>query len=192
MPSRSSGNNCCNALVILFSENETSIWLQTLGCTFFENSTSNSLPPSPQHKHTENKERDGQTGPVLRQARACTTHSTKRMHVTNTCPYLALTTIVTTGLHSTMRRQNAACSTPSLPIRGIRSCGVEALSNLARLQRPVIVGPVIVATSNCGGNIFAGGPHVRNSHASNSQINHGCNSDQNEQHWVAVASRMLV
>ena len=29
---------------------------------------------------------------------------------------------------------------------------------------------------------------VHNSPASNSNINHGCNSHQNEQHWVAVAS----
>ena len=32
--------------------------------------------------------------------------------------------------------------------------------------------PTSRSTNNCGGHMFTGGPDVRNSHASNSNINH--------------------
>ena len=51
-----------------------------------------------------------------------------------TCPYLTLTTIVATGHYNT---NFSMFWRSSLPIRGIRSCGTEALSNLAPHLLPV-------------------------------------------------------
>ena len=59
-----------------------------------------------------------------------------------------------------------------------------------RHMREII--PTSRRTNNCGGHMFTSGPDVRNSHASNSNINHGSKSHQNRQHWVALAGRMLV
>ena len=42
------------------------------------------------------------------------------------------------------------------------------------------------STNNCGGHMFTAGPDVRNSHASNSHIDHGRTSHPNGQHQVAV------
>ena len=65
--------------------------------------------------------------------RAClrATQGTKRMPVTNTCTYLTLSTMLATGHQNTMCRHLSMFWTCLVQIRGIRSCGIEALSNLA-------------------------------------------------------------
>ena len=76
---------------------------------------------------------------VLRQARAPTRCAVPYRLSPKTCPYLTLSTIVATGHCNTMCRQLSACSggphSPfwgsPLPVRGISSCGIEALSNVA-------------------------------------------------------------
>ena len=46
--------------------------------------------------------------------------------------------------------------------------------------------------NNCGGRMFTGGPDVRNSHVSDSNISRGGKSHQNKQLWVAVTRGMVV
>ena len=61
---------------------------------------------------------------VLRQARACARRAVPKERMSpETCPYLTLSTIVQANFSEFWRS--------SLPIRAIRSCGIEALSHLA-------------------------------------------------------------
>ena len=65
---------------------------------------------------------------MLRQARACTRRAVPKERMSpKTCPYLTLTTIVATGHYNT---KFSMFWRSSLPVRGISSCGIEALSNL--------------------------------------------------------------
>ena len=71
--------------------------------------------------------------PVLRQARACARRAVPKERMSpETCPYLTLSTIVATrALQHNVQANFSEFWRSSLPIRAIRSCGIEALSHLA-------------------------------------------------------------
>ena len=95
--------------------------------------------PPPLRKQQESQENDGHPGSwcldkaVLPRDRAVP----KERMSPKTCPYLTLSTIVGAAFFNKFWRS-------SLPIRGIRSCGIEALSNLAphleQLHMPALWG----------------------------------------------------
>ena len=94
--------------------------------------TASRYPPPPCPSTPKVRKTTVRRAHVLRQARTCTRRSALKERMSKkTCMYLTLTTIVATGHYSTVCRQIAACSGgPLLPVKGISSCGIEALSNL--------------------------------------------------------------
>ena len=91
------------------------------------------LPPPPLSKHAKRQKNDSQTAHVLRQARACTRHAAPKRtyfaenlpvpHPNHNCCNRARQHYVQANFSMFWRS--------SLPVRGISSCGIEALSNVA-------------------------------------------------------------